>query len=340
MSDKENPPTPSPPKESRTPTQSRSASASRSRSASRSLSIKKHPGPNDNPHRIWVGGLDDRVREHDLEDIFRKFGELKSVTIRSSRVDVFAFVEFQDADAALKATNQIDQSFIRGKRVKVHWASGKGDVRERRNDSNQIWIGQLQENDEKALKDQFSKYGKIRSLKIRSNRTDLFAFIEYDTAEACDEAVEAMNLQDFKGHQIRVAWAQDRSSKRRRSRSRSGERRRSRSYDRRRRSPSYRRSRRRSRSRERGRGVPRGDYKLEIENIPREMTWMDLKALGRTYGGRNAVTFARTWKEGRISKGLLEFSGRTAMTETYDALHGHRINGNKVYCMIDRKGRR
>jgi len=319
----------SPPK-SKSASRSPSGSPSKSRSPSpRSEKILKKPGPNDNPKRIWVGGLPDRVKEEDLQEIFGKFGELESVNIRSSRVDVFAFVEFKEREAATRATNEIDQSFIRGSRVKVHWAQFKGD--ERKNSSNQIWIGQLKENDEDALRKAFEKYGKIRSLKIRSNRTDVFAFIEYTTPEGCDDAIEGMNGKDCGGGEIRVAWAQDQSSKRGKSRSRDRGKRRSRSYDRR--SPRRRSPKRgRSRSRDRGRGVPQGDFKLEIENIPDDMTWMDLKQLGREYGGRTTVTFARTWREGRKSMGLIEFNRKSAVEDTYDTLHGHRINGDKVYC--------
>jgi len=156
------------------------------------------------------------------------------------------------------------------------------------------------------------------------------------------------------GGTIAVAWAQEKNGQPK-SFERGGRRGRSRSFsaprrDRgRRRSPSYDRSRRRrSYSRERndhGRGsrggrdryetrgrVPKGDYKLTLENLPPDMTWMDLKQLGKKYGGHFGVTFARTWDEGRVHFGLVEFKDREAMQDCRESLDGHRVNGYKVSC--------
>jgi len=321
--------------ESRSPSRSDSRSGSRSASRSRTppaRDAEKVPKPSKDAKRIWVGGLPNRIKEEDLHDICERFGEVTTVNIRSSKVDTFAFIEFKDSEAATKATKEIDQSFIRGNRVKCHWAQLKDEESGgRKNRINQIWIGHLKENDEDALQDKFEKFGRIRSLKVRSNRADLFAFIEYETSEACDDACAEMNGAQFLGGEIRVAWAQERSAKK--STPRRGPR--GRSYERRgrHRSRSPIRRFRRSRSpRGRGRGVPRGDYKLEIENIPHEMSWMDLKTLGREYGGAQSVTFARTWNEGKTCMGVLEFTSKSALRATMDSLHGHRINGQKVYC--------
>jgi len=231
-----------------------SGSASRSASAA----DDKRPGRNDNPTRVWVGGLAERVKEQDLEDVFGRYGKLDSVNIRSSRRDVFAFIEFKREVDALKAISELDQSFVRGNRVKCHWAQFKG-----------------RRSQEKSYRDRDRDRDRGRRSRSHSR------------------------------------------PRRERRRSRSREKRRRRS---------------RSRGRRGGRGVPRGEYKIEIENIPRDMTWMDLKGLGRRYGGHDSVTFARTWDEGRTHMGIIEFSNKNALRDTFKELNGHRINGNKVYC--------
>ena len=53
--------------------------------------------------------------------------------------------------------------------------------------------------------------------------------------------------------------------------------------------------------------------------------------MGKKYGGSDSVTFARTWDEGRTHLGILEFTSRRAMIKAIDSLHGHRVNGYKVY---------
>lgn len=57
---------------------------------------------------------------------------------------------------------------------------------------------------------------------------------------------------------------------------------------------------------------------------------MDLKTLGRKYGGSDSVTFARTWKNDGIPMGIVELRTKDSMAEVIDALDGHRINGSKV----------
>jgi len=355
---------------------SRSYSRSPKRRGSRSRSGgRRSPEPShmENPKRIWVGGLNDGITEYDLRKVFEEYGKVTEISIRSSRKDVFAFIDFDDAKNAKAAIKNVDQTEIRRCRVKVHWASHKGSDRNMRsksskfirNSRNQLWVGHLKRNDEQELEEVFAKYGKVRELKIRSNRSDLFAFVEFDKPEACDDAIEALDQRRVCGGTIAVAWAQEKNGFERRggsgrqsgghnnnkSRSRSPPQRRGR------RSPSYDRSRRRrSYSRdaggrgdrsggyERGAGrrggrdyesrgrVPKGDYKLTLENLPPDMTWMDLKQLGKKYGGHFGVTFARTWDEGRTHFGLVEFKDREAMLDCLDSLDGHRINGYKVTC--------
>ena len=55
------------------------------------------------------------------------------------------------------------------------------------------------------------------------------------------------------------------------------------------------------------------------------------ESMGKKYGGSDSVTFARTWDEGRTHLGILEFTSRRAMIKAIDSLHGHRVNGYKVY---------
>jgi len=217
-------------------------------------------GRNVHLKRVWVGGLDSRTTEDNLMDVFDQYGEVTDVKIRRGGRDIFAFIQYTNNADAEKAIQRLDQSFIKGKRVKVAWAEFKGTRRRSRS------------------------RGKPK----------------------------------------------DRS--RSRSRSRGRHRRRSPSYSRRgRRSRSYSPKRRRQSSRTPPRRgmVPKGDYKIVIENIPPEMSWMDLKSMGRRYGD---VTFARTWRdqESRRYFGILEFSNDSDREHAISSLDGHRINGFKV----------
>lgn len=292
----------------------------------------------ENPCRIWVGGLNDRINEEDLKDVFLSYGGITEVRIRSTSRDTFAFVEFSEHAGAKKAIAEVDQTRVSGTLVKCNWASFKG------GDSGsyktggryQIWVGRLNDQtSERKIRDRMEEFGRVISMQLRSTSQDVFCFVEYEQRDACQKAIDAMHDKKFDGARIVVEW-----SRRNQDCDSGGRSRRSPSYRRRSRSRSRRRDRgRRSRSyevhssrspRRDRRAPPQGKYKAEIENIPSEMTWQDLKSLARKMRGGEDVTFARTYREGDLCLGLLEFETKRSMEKLIDALNGKRINGRKV----------
>ncbi|XP_039006311.1 serine/arginine-rich splicing factor RSZ21-like [Hibiscus syriacus] len=57
--------------------------------------------------RVYVGNLDPRVTERDLEDEFRIFGVLRNVWV-ARRPPGYAFIEFDDRRDALDAIRELD----------------------------------------------------------------------------------------------------------------------------------------------------------------------------------------------------------------------------------------
>ncbi|KAA0034326.1 serine/arginine-rich splicing factor RSZ21 isoform X1 [Cucumis melo var. makuwa] len=57
--------------------------------------------------RVYIGNLDPRVTERDLEDEFRMFGVLRSVWV-ARRPPGYAFIEFDDRRDALDAIQALD----------------------------------------------------------------------------------------------------------------------------------------------------------------------------------------------------------------------------------------
>jgi RNA recognition motif-containing protein len=282
----------------------------------------------ENPCRIWVGGLDSQINEKELADEFISFGELVEVKVRSTNRDTFAFVEFTSHTAAKRAIQDMDQAKVRGNRVKCNWASFKTSSNSARSSRPsggryQIWIGRLHDDTrEDTIRRKFEKFGDIVSMQLRSTSKDVFCFIEYKNVRDCEDAIDSMNNREFDGSKIVVDWSKRNQDEIRRGSDRSPPRRR-------RRSRSY--EVRRSRSRSRGRGPPpKGKYKCEIEGLPSEMTWMDLKNLARKMRGGDEITFARTFEQDRVPCGLLEFETRSAMESLMKDLDGKRINGHKV----------
>ncbi|MBA0556631.1 hypothetical protein Golob_026713 [Gossypium lobatum] len=65
--------------------------------------------------RVYVGNLDPRVTERDLEDEFRIFGVLRSVWV-ARRPPGYAFIEFDDRRDAIDAIRELDGGGGRGGR--------------------------------------------------------------------------------------------------------------------------------------------------------------------------------------------------------------------------------
>lgn len=228
----------------------------------------------------------------------------------------------------------MNQSFIKGNRVKVHWAQYKG-VSHR--EKMKIWIGRISEGiTELDLQREFEPFGKILALDIRSNNRDRFAFIQYKKEKNCQDAIDKMNGFKMGGESLRVTWSQSEKkgyhskikSNNRECRSRSC------SYNKECINTFYRdKSISQSKNYKcKQRVIPKGNYKLELIGIPSDMTWMDLKELGRKYCGQTSVTFARTWDDGREHMGMIEFLTREALQDVQDAVNGHTINGYTVNC--------
>ncbi|XP_012562219.1 uncharacterized protein LOC100201184 [Hydra vulgaris] len=83
-------------------------------------------------------------------------------------------------------------------------------------DAGKLYIGQLDYNaDERDLEDLFGKYGTVVKVSIIKDRETQrprgFAFVEFDSEEDAEAAIDGCNGQDVNGRQITVARAKARS---------------------------------------------------------------------------------------------------------------------------------
>ncbi len=76
--------------------------------------------------------------------------------------------------------------------------------------------------------------------------------------------------------------------------------------------------------------VESGKYKITLEHLPTDMSWTELKELGKQYVGHaRDVTFSRTFRnrEG-IPAGILEFKTREEAETVVSKLDGRKIKGH------------
>jgi len=163
---------------------------------------------------IYVGGLDEKVNEAMLWELFVQAGPVMNVHMPKDRVTTlhqgYGFVEFlgeDDADYAIKIMNMIK---LFGKPIRVNKASAH---QKNLDVGANIFIGNLDpEVDEKLLYDTFSAFGVILTTpKIQrdpdTGNSKGFAFINYASFEASDAAIEAMNSQYLCNRAITISYA-------------------------------------------------------------------------------------------------------------------------------------
>ena len=80
---------------------------------------------------IYVGNLNYRLKEEDLNEVFSNYGEVSSVKIITDRVTGrakgFAFVEMSNDDEALKAIEELDGSELMEREMRVNQAKPRND---------------------------------------------------------------------------------------------------------------------------------------------------------------------------------------------------------------------
>ncbi len=162
---------------------------------------------------VWIGGLADEVTEELVWELMVQVGPVANIHMPRDPVTSthqgFCFCEFrgiEDADYAIRVLNMLK---LFGKGIRVSKASK--DRKENDIGAN-LFVGNLsQEVDERMLFQTFSRFGAVLSAKVmmesESGTSRGFGFVNFDSFEASDAAIEAMNGQFFSNRNIAVAYA-------------------------------------------------------------------------------------------------------------------------------------
>ncbi|SPO30569.1 related to spliceosome-associated protein SAP-49 [Ustilago trichophora] len=168
----------------------------------------------------YIGNIDDRATDAVVWELMIQAGPLVNLHLPKDRITQshqgYAFAEFQteqDADYACKVMNGLK---LYGKPIRVNKAS---------NDRKQIdiganlFVGSLDPAvDERLLYETFSTFGGIIGLpKVArdpaSGEPKGYAFVSFDSFEAADAAIEALNGQFLLNKNITVDYAMKKDSK-------------------------------------------------------------------------------------------------------------------------------
>ena len=163
----------------------------------------------------YVGNLDERANDSLIWELFVQVAPVVSIFIPKDRVNQnhygYGFIELAsetDADYAAKVLNGIK---LFGKSIRVNRASS-----DRRNldVGANLFVGNLDPLvDETMLQDTFRSFGTVISAKVAregeggAGASRGFGFVSFDSFEASDAAIEAMNGQFLCNRPITVNYA-------------------------------------------------------------------------------------------------------------------------------------
>jgi len=169
-----------------------------------------------------------------------------------------------------------------------------------------VYVGRLSSRTRKDdVMDMVSKFGKVHSCDIKDGG---YGFVEFEDTRDAEDAVKDLDGRELDGARIIVEFARGRS------------RRDDRDFDRNR---DHRGGDRRPRG-----PTQRGEYRLAIEGLPRDMSWQDLKDHFRKAGD---IVFADVYpdRSGR-ARGIVEYRRSDDLKNAIREFDDTEIRGNRI----------
>ncbi|CAF0964197.1 unnamed protein product [Rotaria sordida] len=173
--------------------------------------------------RIYIGSINFELNEAMLKQAFQPFGPVKSVSLTfdpvTNRHKGFAFLEYETPEAAQLSIEQMNGVILGGRNIKVGRPSNMPQAQpiidqltEEAKNYNRIYVASIHPDlSETDIQSVFEAFGKIKSSSLSKDtatgKHKGYGFIEYDTVQAAQDAINSMNLFDLGGQYLRVGKA-------------------------------------------------------------------------------------------------------------------------------------
>jgi len=173
--------------------------------------------------RIYVGCINYDTKEDSIKTAFLPFGPIRSITMSwdamTGKHKGFAFVEFEQPEAAQLALDQMNGILVCGRNIKVGRPSQMpqaqaciDEIMTEAKSYNRLYLASIHRDlTEEDIRSVFSAFGTIKDCDMANMGTPGqhkgYGYIEYETRQSTDEAISAMNMFDLGGMLLRVGRA-------------------------------------------------------------------------------------------------------------------------------------
>ncbi|OJJ49824.1 hypothetical protein ASPZODRAFT_58875 [Penicilliopsis zonata CBS 506.65] len=180
----------------------------------------RRAAPEPNKRALYVGGLDPRVTEDILKQIFETSGHVISVKVIPDKNSQFnskgynyGFVEFDDPGAAERAMQTLNGRRIHQSEIRVNWAYQSNTTsKEDTSGHFHIFVGDLSnEVNDEVLLQAFSAFGSVSEARVmwdmKTGRSRGYGFVAFRDRGDAEKALSSMDGEWLGSRAIRCNWA-------------------------------------------------------------------------------------------------------------------------------------
>ncbi|RMJ23945.1 hypothetical protein PHISP_05193 [Aspergillus sp. HF37] len=178
----------------------------------------RRAAPEPNKRALYVGGLDVRVTEDIMKQIFETTGHVVSVKIIpdknfNSKGYNYGFVEYDDPGAAERAMQTLNGRRIHQSEIRVNWAyQSNSPNKEDTSNHFHIFVGDLSnEVNDEVLSQAFSAFGSVSEARVmwdmKTGRSRGYGFVAFRDRTDADKALSSMDGEWLGSRAIRCNWA-------------------------------------------------------------------------------------------------------------------------------------
>jgi len=177
------------------------------RSADAAATSVEVPVDDEEKRKIFVGGLSWETAVTHLREYFTNYGKVVDCTLKTDvntgRSRGFGFVTFASADSVEKVLSQKTPHTLQDRNIDPKKAMPRGT----QEPIKKIFVGGLDvEISEKAIRDHFSKFGKVEEIdlpfdKVRHQRRQ-FCFVTFESEESVEKAIKEPSQTMEGGKQV------------------------------------------------------------------------------------------------------------------------------------------